>query len=110
MTLPRIYADLQNADPQGRVRLNTNVAVIDLATNYVTLREGLHFALYADDADEYGTPGELCIDGVVHYSKEEHCWVATIEWAAISHVNTGTSLNGIATKGNTSPSGTRAFG
>src|SRR5690349_20301018 len=87
MVNPKIYTDFQNADPHGRVRLNCVGTMEDLARQRVELREGLLLTLYSDDLDEMGQPDELLADGIVSYSEDEHCWVATIDWAAIRHAS-----------------------
>lgn len=86
MTKPKVYADFQNADSQGRVRLNCIGTMEDLSQQQVELHEGLVVTLYADDVDEQGQFAELRADGVVSFSEEEHCWVAAIDWAAVHHV------------------------
>jgi hypothetical protein len=63
--------------------------VEDLAAQQVELREGLLLTLYADDLDEKGQAAELLTEGIVHFSAEEHCWVAAIDWTAIRRVSTG---------------------
>jgi len=45
MPSPRIYADFHNADLQGRVRLNANGTVNDLAALGIALSEGLRLSL-----------------------------------------------------------------
>jgi len=87
MVKPKIYADFHNADSQGRLRLNCIGTVEDLARQQVALHEGLRLTLYADDLDDKGHLDELLIDGVVSFSKEEHCWVAIIDWSAIHHAS-----------------------
>jgi hypothetical protein len=82
-TLPEVYADFQNADPQGRVRLNSVGTVNDLARLNLPLSEGLELLLYSDDADQDGDPKQLVIEGSVAFSSEEHCWVARIDWNQI---------------------------
>ena len=74
MSYPRIYADFQNADTQGRLRLNCIGTIRDLSRQKIALREGLELSLY----DE-----ELQVDGEVHFSQEEHLWVASIDWGEI---------------------------
>lgn len=86
MSTPRVYADFHNADVQGRVRLNCIGTTQDLARQKIQLREGLALSLYADDADEHGRPGELQAAGIVEYSQDEQCWVASIDWSAIQHI------------------------
>src|SRR5438105_526128 len=87
MTKPRVYAEFQNADSQGRLRLNCVGTMEDLAQQQLTLCEGLALTLYSDDLDDRGQPDELLVEGVVSFSKEENCWVASIDWAEIHHAS-----------------------
>ena len=87
MANPKIYADFHNADSLGRVRLNCAGTVEDLSQQQVELREGQVLTLYADDLDERGHADELLVERVVSFSEEEHCWVASIDWAAIHHAS-----------------------
>ncbi len=57
MNNPKVYADFQNADRQGRVRLNCVGTVEDLAQHHIVLREGLVLTLYSE---------ELEVEGRVH--------------------------------------------
>jgi hypothetical protein len=84
MNNPKVYADFQNADRQGRVRLNCVGTVADLAQHHIFLREGLILTLYSE---------ELEVEGHVHYSAEEHLWVAAIDWDAIREVEAKSSLS-----------------
>jgi len=68
------YADFNNADPNGRLRLNCVGTVEDLSKQKVELADGLKLLLYDD---------ELEADGIVEYSQEENGWVAVIDWKAI---------------------------
>ncbi|TFF38508.1 hypothetical protein [Mucilaginibacter psychrotolerans] len=67
-----IFADFNNADMQGRVRLNTRGTFEDIKTFNIDLRPGLNVVL--DDKDE------LTIEGVLEFSEEENIWVAKINW------------------------------
>ena len=87
MVKPKIYVDFHNADPQGRLRLNCVGTVEDLSRQKVELRDGLALAFYSDDVDGKGDLDELVTDGVVSFSEEERCWVATIDWSAIGHAS-----------------------
>jgi hypothetical protein len=87
MVKPKVHADFQNADTTGRLRLNAIGTIEDLARQGVTLREGFLLTLYADDLDANGQLDELRVDGVVSFSAEEHCWVATIDWSAVHHAS-----------------------
>ena len=62
------------ADAIGRVLAE------DLAARRVALSEGLELTLYTDD----GNAGDgLRLDGKVTYNKDEGCWVAVVDWAAV---------------------------
>ena len=87
MSEPRIYVDFQNADSQGRPRLNCVGTLEDLSRHRVVLREGLALLLYSDDLDEDGRLNELLVEGIAAFSLEEHCWVAVIDWSAIRHAS-----------------------
>ncbi len=77
MDRSRIFADFHNADPQGRLRLNCNGTVEDLAQRHIELRNGLLLTLYSEDLET---------DGLVQYSVEENLWVAVIDWNSIRDV------------------------
>jgi hypothetical protein len=74
MAHPLVYADLQNADAQGRLRLNCIGTIRDLAQQSVSLHDGLELTLYDEDLE---------VEGKVLFSSEEHLWVAAIDWKAI---------------------------
>lgn len=90
---PRVYADFHNADSQGRVRLNCSGTLEDLSRQHIELRDGLRLTLYADDLDAEGQLDELLADGVVTYSADEHCWVASVDWSAIRHTSENRTPN-----------------
>lgn len=83
----RVYVDFQNVDPAGRVRLNCAGTARDLARQRVELCKGLRLTLYSDDADDAGRPDPLETQGVVAYSDDEECWVASIDWDALYHAS-----------------------
>lgn len=66
-----LYADFNNADARGRLRLNCQGTLDDLATMQKILREGLEVVV---------SDGDLQADAVVVRSKEEEVWVAVIDW------------------------------
>jgi dTDP-glucose pyrophosphorylase len=72
--LPRVYADFQNGDRHGRVRLNCAGTAQDLQRQRLNLVEGMQLTLYMEDIE--------CA-GVVTFSKEENLWVAVIDWNEI---------------------------
>jgi hypothetical protein len=75
---PSVYSDFNNADPQGRLRLNCVGTINDLARLGVRLSEGLRLLLH----DE-----ELQAEGEVRYSADERDWVAAIDWNAVRSVD-----------------------
>jgi hypothetical protein len=77
MNNPRIFADFQNADPQGRLRLNCIGTIEDLSRCGTKLIDGSKLSIYSE---------ELEADAVVEYSDEEKIWVATIDWDRIREV------------------------
>jgi len=74
MSKPSIYADFNNADPRGHLRLNNVGTIEDLSRQGVLLHEGLQLVLH----DE-----ELEADGEIHFSSAENAWVAIINWQMV---------------------------
>jgi hypothetical protein len=87
MDAPRIYADFQNLDDSNRLRLDCVGTLDDLKRFGIELREGLLLGFYTDDADDQGRPDELRAEGKVHFNKDEHCWVAEVDWGALHHAS-----------------------
>ena len=77
MNKPKVFADLHNADTQGRVRLNCIGTIEDLARQQIVLRDGASLTLCSE---------ELEVEGVVEFSTDEHPWVAVIDWHAIKDI------------------------
>ena len=65
-----IFADFNNADYKGRIRLNTSGTLEDLQRKNLKLEAGLKVIL--DDADE------LTALATVEYSDDERIWVARL--------------------------------
>jgi hypothetical protein len=78
MAIPSIFADFQNADPQGRVRLSCVGTLEDLARLGVRLESGLRVIVHDDDLEA---------DGEVVFSADEKIWVAKIDWKAIRNIS-----------------------
>jgi hypothetical protein len=74
MEKPMVFADFQNSDPRGRVRLNCAGTISDLTAQNIVLRNGLSLTLRDEDLEA---------DGTVRFSPEEDLWVAEIDWQAI---------------------------
>ncbi len=84
---PKVYADFNNADAKGRLRLNCNGTREDLTRNGIDLRAGLMLLFCSDDVDPQGRPMELQVPGIVEFSDEERSWVGVIDWSAIQRVS-----------------------
>ena len=80
----RIYADFNNADAQGRLRLNTNGTIADLNRFGISLFHGLSLEL---------SDGELLACGNVEYSESESIWVAVIDWKNVVEAKSQRSLD-----------------
>ena len=72
MKYESIFADFQNADSRGRVRLNTYGAISDTKVHGIVLEENKTVLLDDDDG--------LQVLGVLQFSTEENIWVAKINW------------------------------
>lgn len=83
---PLVYADLNNADHSGRVRLNAVGTVEDLGRQQLVLTEGLRLTLYTDDGD---AADGIRINAIVTKSVEESAWVAIVDWSAIQKTPAG---------------------
>jgi hypothetical protein len=77
MNNPKIFADFQNADSQGRLRLSCIGIIEDLSRQGTKLIDGQNLLIYSE---------ELEVDAVVGYSDEEKIWVAAIDWDKIREV------------------------
>ena len=75
---PTIYADFQNSDQEGFVRLNTAGTVADLARLGVTLVDGLSVVI---------SDGELFSGATVRDPGVEGVWRAQIDWEAITSLS-----------------------
>lgn len=67
---PRIFADFQNNDAAGRIRLNCIGTIESLSRTGLVLTEGLEAVIYCS---------ELEADGVVRFSESERLWVAEVD-------------------------------
>jgi hypothetical protein len=74
MNYPKVFADFQNADEQGRLRLNCIGTIEDLSRQGTQLIPGGKLLIYSE---------ELEADAVIEYSDQEKIWVAAIDWEQI---------------------------
>jgi hypothetical protein len=88
---PKVYADFNNADALGRIRLNSVGTTQDLAREQIRLSDGLMLLLYCDDANDDGQSVELQANGAVEFSTNENCWVAKVNWDALQRVPAASS-------------------
>ena len=75
MELPRIFADFNNADSCGRLRLIFHRSAEDIERQKLNMISGLKVVIYDND--------ELSAIGEVVFSEEEQIWVARIDWSQI---------------------------
>jgi hypothetical protein len=71
----RVFADFQNADRRGRIRLNTAGAKEDLARSKIELIDGMRLELCDDEIVAFGVARHDEIEG----------WVAEVDWNAIGY-------------------------
>ena len=69
-----MYADFQNADSAGRIRLNTTGSLRDLGALPNGPTDGLVVRLESE---------ELHATGVLRFSSEERIWVAELYWSDV---------------------------
>jgi hypothetical protein len=77
MNYPKVFADFQNTDEQGRLRLNCIGTIEDLSRQGTQLIPGEKLLIYSE---------ELEADAVIEYSDQEKIWVAAIDWEQIREV------------------------
>jgi hypothetical protein len=70
MDKPKIYADFNNLDKEGRLRLITSGSLEDICNQKTELFPGMNIIVYDD---------EFSIDGEVAFSADEEIWVAKID-------------------------------
>lgn len=87
MKLPRLYADFQRTDDEGRLLLTTAGTRDDLQRHDVTLADGLRATFYTDDTDDEGFPDDLLAEGTVQWDGASRCWVAAIDWSTLRHAS-----------------------
>ena len=80
-----IYADFNNADAEGRVRLGGKGTRRDLARMGLRLRSGMTLTVH----DE-----ELTAVGVVEYSSAERLWAVRIDWSEVREWTGEAALSG----------------
>lgn len=76
MDLPILFADFNNPDREGRLRLNCDGTIKDIERIGLMLHEGMLISL--DDTDGLST------EGIVELSLEENIWVAKIDWTLLN--------------------------
>jgi hypothetical protein len=68
----KVFADFNNADSKGRIRLTTAGTLNDLKRMNIKLESGIEILLDDDEG--------LVASGIVLFSDEENIWVAKINW------------------------------
>lgn len=77
MLTESLYADFNNADRSGRLRLNCAGTARDLDQFGIRLSDGLRVRVHDD---------ELEADAEVQFSPDERIWVAVIDWDAVRQI------------------------
>jgi hypothetical protein len=72
----RIYADFNNADEQGRVRLNTVGSLADIERHQHSLTDGMRIILHA--------PGDFEVEGTLTY---DAIWKGVPDWSTIRYTD-----------------------
>lgn len=85
--LPRVYADFNKQDKEGRLVLTCSGTQQDLLRLGLVLSDGLKVLFYADDTDENGNPDDIEVEGVVKYDLTKKRWVAFIRHEDIRHAS-----------------------
>ncbi|WP_234300651.1 SHOCT domain-containing protein [Sphaerospermopsis aphanizomenoides] len=73
----RVFADFNNADEEGRLRLNCIGTIEDLARQKIELQDAQTLTFYSEDLE---------VEGIVKHSQEDNIWVAVIDWDNIKQV------------------------
>ena len=77
MDNPKVYADFQNMDKQGRLRLICNGTRADLEKLHVSLAGGIRLLL---------SDGELEVEATVRWSDDERIWVGEYDEHSVRYV------------------------
>ncbi len=85
--IPRIYADFHDLDDNNCLRLTKQGTQMDLERLGIELVDGLAATFYMDDADVAGNPDDIMVDGIVHFSEDEQCWVGKVDWDDVYHAS-----------------------
>ena len=75
--IAKLFADFNNADQHGRIRLNNNITLEDIKKLKIELKQGMQILLN----DNHG----LTAISQIKYSHEEKIWVAEIDLDDIKH-------------------------
>ncbi len=70
--MKKIFVDFNNADKDGRIRLNTKGTLDDIEKKEIKLKENLEILLDDDDG--------LTVNGIVQFSEIEKIWVVRVNW------------------------------
>ncbi len=65
----RLFADFNNADEEGHLRLNCIGTIDDSVNQNIELQDGKVMTFYSENLE---------VDGIIKHSQEENIWVAVI--------------------------------
>jgi len=80
--------------PNGRNYLREIGTLRDIASNSITLEEGLLVHFYDQDGDGEGNRDDLLFEGIVHYDSEKKKWYAIIDPKSWRHESDEKKLSG----------------
>lgn len=75
----KIFADFNNTDALGRLRLTVNGSRRDIEDQKLQLIDGMPAIFYDGEGFE--------IEGTVEYSTIENIWVGKIDWNALKSIH-----------------------
>jgi hypothetical protein len=82
---PRIYADFQKLDDEGRAMLTCVGSLRDIHDQNLVLRHGESVVLYSDDLDDNNHLDELQVDAVLEWIELDNHWVGRFDPATFRH-------------------------
>ncbi len=84
---PKIYADFQKLDDEGRLILICAGTKKDIEDQGVSLSPGTSVIFYSDDCADDGAEDELMVDGSVEYDEDNKRWVGLFDSNGFRHAS-----------------------
>ena len=87
MGIPRVYADFQKLDDNGRLILTTAGSQKDLQRIRGTLCNGLHVVFYSDDIGQGEMPDDLEVEGELLFDPNAMSWIGVFDATGFRHAS-----------------------